>query len=69
MNNLAPVALVAMLMTFVLGLVGLLIFWHLAKSRREQSGPAVDLQRWWPVVVGTATIISAIVAVSTYIRS
>ncbi len=68
MNDLIAVVLTAMLMTFVLGLVGLLVFWQLARSRRATGKAAGARYASWRVIVGWATIVSALLAVATYVR-
>lgn len=62
------VVLAAMLMTFVLGLTGLLVFWQLVKTQRREGQPPGSRLNWWRFVVGVATIVSAVLAVATYVR-
>lgn len=58
--------LVVTLAIFILGLLAILVFWHLAKNK-AQSSPSTA-PRGWGVLVGSATILSAAVALAQYLH-
>lgn len=65
----AAVVLAAMLALLVFGVLALLVFWHLASYK----GSAVQTRgegagRWWTLLVGVATMTSAVVAVLNYLH-
>ncbi|GAA3852391.1 hypothetical protein GCM10022243_17560 [Saccharothrix violaceirubra] len=67
MNDTTTAAIAAMLMAFVLGLVGLLST-RRSTTARPRPRPRARRVNWGTVIVGLATIISTVLAAAAYLR-